>query len=187
MHTLRDIYDDLEMREYKANRFAAELLLPTESLKREVQKKNKGQVSIVNWKHQSLLRFIARLHCEYKLPFKAIVKRLYEIEAIDEKKYQVLYSENTRQKDTLYQKIGLTIDNGVFTLLNNRTMKVSVDTRFLDVIITNFEKDIISEGELVKDLTLFDKKLEDFGLIEEVNESGWLEMQDLLKELEDES
>lgn len=187
MHTLRNIYDSSQKREMKANRFAAEFLLPTESLIKEISEKNNGFDSLKDWSKLKILRFTAQLHCDYKLPYKAIIKRLYEVKAIEDEQYNDLIQEDVRVISDTYHKIGVSIDKGVFDLLNEKTMKTGSDTLFIDMIISNYENGIISLDELANDLNLFGKSLEDFGLDEDIDEETLLEMEELIKELQNES
>lgn len=158
------------IREIKANRFAAEFLLPTERLEKEIKSENLGKLSLLDWHKRTLLRFVARIHCEYKLPFKAIIKRLLEIDAISRSQYGDIYDEATREKDSDYYKIGMGINKEVFELLNCKTMKSGVDGSELESIVRNYEEEIISTKELIEALNLFDKNISDFGIEEEVED-----------------
>jgi Zn-dependent peptidase ImmA (M78 family) len=156
--------------ELKANRFAAEFLLPTDKLVSEVQEINNGDIDLKKWKLTALLRFVARLHCEYRLPYKAIVRRLLEIESIDRTQFDKLVMEPVRTKESLYYRIGMNMDATVFELLNTPTHKSGVDGEDLNKILSNFESGLISEAELSKDLFLFGKTLAEFGLEEPIME-----------------
>ncbi|KAB3527446.1 ImmA/IrrE family metallo-endopeptidase [Alkaliphilus serpentinus] len=67
----------------KANRFAAEFLLPTETLSTYVKKHNRGNINLDNWNNHALLRLIAQLQIDYQVPYRMIVKRLHEIDSIN--------------------------------------------------------------------------------------------------------
>lgn len=182
----RDIEDADGLRELKANQFAASFLLPTEAIQEAIYEINNYELNIDNWKLPTLLRFIARLHLDYKLPYKAIVRRLVEVNALKDKElYQSLWSQNARNETSFYYKIAMSYDADLFTLLNKKTRKIGVDARFLELMLQNFEDDFVGLDELADDLSLFSKKLEEFGLAEE---DGVDVMEELIRELkEDES
>lgn len=169
IHLCRITSADKPHRELKANRFAAEFLLPTERLEKEIKNVNDGNCSLVDWKHSTILRFIARLHCEYRLPFKAIVRRLLELKAINEIQFEELYKEDTRKKKSDYYIIGKNINPEIFENLNSKTRKTGVDGNDLESIVRNYEDDIISISELIESLSMFDKKILDFGIEEEID------------------
>lgn len=81
MHLSRQDRPDDDMVETKANWFAAEFLLPEGILKRWVFEESKA-FSLVDIQIKVLLRFIARLHCTWWLPYRSLVKRLWEMQAI---------------------------------------------------------------------------------------------------------
>jgi hypothetical protein len=145
----------------------------------EIQEINNGEIDLKKWKQTALLRFIARLHCEYRLPYKAIVKRLKEIESIDNIQFDRLLVDSVRTKDTPYYLIGTNMDETVFELLNRPTQKIGVDGEDLNKILSNFEGGLISGAELAKDLSLFGKTMVDFGLEEEIEEEDLEELKEL--------
>ncbi|MBB6714401.1 ImmA/IrrE family metallo-endopeptidase [Clostridium gasigenes] len=182
IHLCRISNDDNSLRELKANRFSAEFLLPTEKLEKEIKNVNKGKINLGSWKHATLLRLIARLHCEYRLPYKAIVRRLLEIEAIAEPQYIDLYKENTRSIDSDYYIIGESINPEIFKVLNSKTKKIGVDGNDLENIVANYEEDIISMKELIDSLDMFDKKFKEFGIEEYVDISDLEDMSDMFED-----
>ena len=156
--------DPYELREARANLFAAEFLLPAESLMYEIKRKNNGGVRLHQWRHSDLLRLIAEIHCDYRLPFKAIVRRLDEIESIKTSQFEALMAEDSRNPASMYWKYGMVINPSVFEKLNTRTREIGADGENLNKLIENFEASLISRAELSEDLALFHKTLEDFGL-----------------------
>lgn len=185
IHLCRVSNSDNTIRELKANRFSAEFLLPTERLEKEIKNANNGQIDLASWKHTTLLRFIARLHCEYRLPYKAIVRRLVEISAITNLQYQELYKENTRSEDSDYYIIGESINPEIFKILNCKTKKIGVDGNDLENIVRNYEDEVISMKELIESLGMFDKKIQEFGIEENVDISDLDDMSDMF-EVDDE-
>ncbi|MFD0716542.1 ImmA/IrrE family metallo-endopeptidase [Paenibacillus sp. GCM10027626] len=163
----RGLDNTSEIRELKANRFAAEFLLPTERLIHEVKEKNRGKLKLDTWSQTSLLRFVAELHCDYRLPYKAIVRRLHEIQALSSGLLQMLLHMDARDPDGLYWTIGTNISPGIFAQLNSRTRTFGVEGENLGKLIDNYEDGFISLQELSEDLHLFEKSLEDYKLIEE--------------------
>lgn len=48
--------------------------------------------------------FIARLHSDYRLPYKAIAKGLYDLKFISNSQYENLYRENNRDTNEPYHR-----------------------------------------------------------------------------------
>lgn len=154
-------YEDKVM-EKKADRFAAELLLPDEALKGLVIKAI-GQSDMKGVSEARLLRFIARIQCEWWLPFQAIANRLLEEGIIDESQYDKLYETDCRNEDGMYRRLLKNVDSEISELLNKRTKTVGVSNRVVETIINNYEDGLIDDDEFVHTLALFDKRPEDFG------------------------
>lgn len=176
-----------ELVELKANRFAAEFLLPTDTLFEEIGKKNNGKKDVLNLSDRGLLRFIALLHCDYRLPYKAIVKRLEEINAISKEQSIFLNKEEYRNGNSTYYKIGLFQDKDVFEKLNTRTKNYGIDGDNIDSMISLLEMGKITVEELSKDLSIFNKRLLDFDLEEEVDITDLDELNGFMKDFENES
>ncbi|MGE7219634.1 ImmA/IrrE family metallo-endopeptidase [Priestia koreensis] len=168
-HICRDLDESSSIRELKANRFAAELLLPSDTLTKEIKSVNKGILDLNSWRYQLLLRFIARLQCDFQLPYKAIVRRLIEIEAINKAQFDKLIKEPVRSSKDHYYLIASQIDPIIFETLNTRTKITDIDGEFTNQILSNYEDNLISLDELAEDLELIDKTLDDFGIMEEVD------------------
>lgn len=167
------------MEELKANRFAAELLLPEGTLNAEIKDVNDGSLDLGSWKYTALLRLVAKLHCAYRLPYKAIIHRLHEISAIEQKQHSQLLSEPARDKGAPYYLIGMIMDQPIFEMLNAITKKSGVDGDELDKVLRNYEDGYISAAELAEDLSLFNKSLTDFGLEEDFDVHDLDELKDL--------
>jgi len=183
IHLCKNMEDPEGIRERKANQFAASFLLPSQTLQKEIYEENDYEINVDSWNLSALLRFIARLHLEYKLPYKSLVRRLVEVGALtDESIFNILWSQNVREESSLYYKIGLSYDADVFRLLNKKTLKVGSDARFMEHMLQNYEKSIIGLDELAEDLSLFGKTLDEYGLEEDVDEDY---MGQLLRELEE--
>jgi len=153
---------DDEETEILADRFAAELLLPQSTLRslliREYKTTNLEKIT-----KKRLLRFIARLQCVWWLPYRSLVKRLHEEEAITDEQYFDLYAMNERNMDGEYSRLCLAIDKETYLRLNNPTNRIGTSPRALEVIIKNFEDSIINEDAFVSILEQFGKKPSDFG------------------------
>ncbi|MCM3763050.1 ImmA/IrrE family metallo-endopeptidase [Alkalihalobacillus oceani] len=183
LYLCRNMEEAKGLRERKANQFAASFLLPSKTLKEAILEKNNYELSVDNWNLSALLRFIARLHLDYKTPYKSIVRRLVEVEALtDQALYQTLWSQDVRNETSLYYKIAMSYDADVFTLLNKKTHKMGADARLLEHMLQNYESAIIGLDELAEDLSLFGKQLNEYGLEEEL-EQGLME--DMLREIEE--
>ena len=108
-----------EVIEKKADRFAAELLLPADELKKLVLD-TFGKYSITDISELKVLRFIARLQCEWWLPYKALVNRIFEEGYISEEFYTELYGIECRDEDSIYRRILKSADNEISELLNKK-------------------------------------------------------------------
>ena len=143
-------YED-KVTEKQADRFAAELLLPAEALKDAVMNAF-GSSNMRDVSNNRALRFIARMQCDWWLPFQAIINRLFEEGYIDVNQYDKLYAVDCRGED------------GISELLNKKTKTVGVSNRVIETIISNYEDGLIDDDEFVRTLAMFDKKPEDYGL-----------------------
>lgn len=161
-HISRD--DDFDNPiEKHADWFAAEFLLPLQVLKTHVLD-TFGKRNINECSRSALLRFIARLQCTWWMPYKSIIHRLYEADAIDEKTYQDLFAIDERDSSGIYYRIGDATARETFSLLNKQTKSCGTDSANLEFCLRNFEDGIISEEELYDGLQLFDRLPEDFGI-----------------------
>lgn len=163
IHLKRSGQPDGNKLQAKANRFAAEFLLPTETLETQVKKQNKGNLIINQWSIQAMLRFIAQLHIDYQAPYRTIVKRLFEVGAIAEGILENLLIMNDRDPEGLYFKIGMTLNPALFKLLNEATQKNEVEPEALEAILQNYDENLITVDVAAKDLSIFNYNLEDFG------------------------
>lgn len=154
----------------KANRFAAEFLLPKESIHEYIKDRNKGDISINDWDSIKLFRLIAQIHIEFQVPYKTIVRRLYEIDSICDSKLKQLLDVNERDRESIYYKIGMAINGDIFHMLNKPTEKSGSESDSINMILSNFENELITLDTTIKDLQLFDKSLQDYGYEIEVDD-----------------
>jgi len=161
-HLSRPDDEENNLREVKANRFAAEFLLPETVLESIVLDEFKT-TSLDSIHHKTLMRFIARLHCTWWLPYRSLVKRLYEIEAITSKQYTELYDVDERDLSGKYGKIGQAINSDVFLKLNMPTKNIGASPNEIEVIIRNFEDNLIDEDKFAETLSLFNRTPAEFG------------------------
>ena len=148
--------------EKMADRFAAELLLPAEALKAMIMD-TFDVPDMKNVSENKTVRFIARLHCEWWLPYRAVVNRLYEEEMINTDQYEQLYELDCRKENQVYRRILKNIDSEISELLNKKTKTIGISNSVIEIIIRNFEDGLIDENEFIDKLALFEKKPEDFG------------------------
>ncbi len=148
--------------EAKANRFAAEFLLPKTELLSIVLKEFKTS-SLKHVQLKTLIRFIARLHCTWWLPYRSIVRRLHEIGTISSTQYEELYSVNERDPEGEYGKIGKAVNKEVFPKLNKPTMNIGSSQNEIEIIIRNFEDQLIDEDKFAEILSLFNRTPDEFG------------------------
>ena len=162
--------------ERMADRFAAEFLLPEQALKRAVLREF-DLLSFTDMPTRSLLRFIARLQCTWWLPYRSVVKRLKEINAISDQQLDELYLVDERDKDGEYARIGSAIDPVVFAMLNTATNAVRVSPKDIEVVLRNFQDNIIDEDTFIDILALFGKKPEDYGYESSISEDDLDELE----------
>ena len=140
--------------EIAANRFAAEFLLPEETLKRIIITDFKSS-SLKSLNLNTLLRFITRLHCTWWLPYRSLVRRLKEIDAISTEQYNGLYLINERDLDGEYGRLGKAINEEIFIKLNRRTNNLGTSPKVIETIIRNFEDNLINVDQFIKLLKEF--------------------------------
>lgn len=167
--------------ETMANRFAAEFLLPENTLKSLVLDEFSNS-SLEHIAMKALLRFIARLQCTWWLPYKALVKRLGEINAISQEQYTLLYANDGRNMDGDYGRIGKATHLDVFTKLNTITRATGTSPKNIEIIIRNFEDGFIGENSFQAALNLFNKSPEDFGFKIEVSDEDIADFSDIIGE-----
>jgi|SRR5665648_119502 len=167
-HLSRMTEDEDNLFESEANRFAAEFLLPDSTLESIILDEFKSS-SLVKIQTKTLIRFIARLHCTWWLPYHSIVKKLREIDAISEIQYVGLYDIDERDMSGEYALIGKAIDKDIFTKLNTSTNTIGTSPKDIEAIIRNFEDNIIDEDQFNNILLTFGKKPDDFGYETEIS------------------
>ena len=154
--------EESSLIEVKANRFAAEFLLPETVLESIVLDEFKTS-TLEKVQHKTLLRFIARLHCTWWLPYRSLVKRMHEIGAISAEQYAELYSVDERNLQGEYGKIGQAINKEVFLKLNQPTKNIGTSPNEIEIIIRNFEDNLIDEDKFAETLSLFNRTPDEFG------------------------
>ena len=153
--------DDIKL-EKKADRFAAELLLPEGVLKKSVVMEFGGE-SISDTNILRVLRFIASLQSCWWLPYRSIVLRLLEEKLIDQLLFDRLYKYDPRNEEDDYYKILNAVDSNIAKMLNSKTEKISVSNKVIDAIIRNYEDGYISEDDFVSILEVFKISPSDYG------------------------
>ncbi len=152
-----------EETEKKADRFAAEFLLPADSLKTLIgQTFNASNLADVP--ETRLLRFIAKLQCDWWLPYHAVINRLFEEQYISGEQYESLFEKDCRSEESVYRRILSSTDNKIADLLNTKTRTVGVSSKIIDVVINNYEDGYIDDDEFVRVLELLGKHPDDYGI-----------------------
>ncbi len=154
-------YEDLRI-EKQADRFAAELLLPAEALNVIVYEAF-GVSTMVEVAPSKVIRFIARIQCDWWLPFQAIVNRLDEEKLISPEQYNEFYEIDCRAEDEKYRRLLKNIDGDISKLLNRKTKTIGVSNKVIETIISNYEDGLIDDDEFVGILKMFEKEPEDYG------------------------
>lgn len=161
-HLSRPEDEENNLIEIKANRFAAEFLLPNTVLESIVLDEFKTS-SLEKIQHKTMCRFIARLHCTWWLPYRSLVRKLQEIGAISPKQYSEFYAINERDMRGQYSKTGQAINKEGFLKLNQPTNNIGTSPNEIEIIIRNFEDNLIDEDTLAETLSLFNRTPSEFG------------------------
>ena len=172
---------DNSSEEIKADRFAAELLLPLSSLRAWILKEFKVS-SLQSVSKARIMRFIARLQCEWWLPYRSLVRRLYEEDYISSSQYDQLYSNDERSCTGEYGRICCAIDKDVFERLNSPTNRTGTSPRALETVIGNYEDGLIDVDNFIRGMRLLGKAPEDFSLDIEIDPEDIDEMNAYLGE-----
>ena len=159
-------------------------MLLSDTLIREIIEVNGSSLDLTHWRYTTLLRWIAQIQCDYKLPYKSIIFRLKRIKAIDEEFFNKLIKEPVRTNNSTYHLIGLNVDKNTFEMLNKPTRRYGADVNVMEKIIRNYENGIISLTELADDLALFNKGIIDFGLKEDIDPDDLDEINNMFLEKE---
>lgn len=155
-----DREDDLV--EVQANYFAEEFLLPERALTNTIIEEFRSS-SLRNLKMKTLLRFIARLQCTWWLPYDSIIARLKQINAINENQYLSLFSIDPRDMNGEYGKVGLAVNKEIFIKLNSANHNINASPKSIEIIVRNFENNLIDEDDFADILSVFEKHPSDFG------------------------
>ena len=157
-----DEEDEDMLTEKKADRFAAELLLPDDILRsRIVSQFKSSDLSLVT--ELQLLRFIARLQGEWWLPYRSIVFRIWEEGYIGKDMFDDLLRIDTRDPGSQYGKIFSNMAQDCYKILNEKTRCIEISSHILEMFIQNYEDGHITDDDFVELLGLFGKSPEDFG------------------------
>ena len=157
-----DLEYEEPITEKMADRFAAELLLPAEALFALVSYIF-GATNLYNIQENKILRFVARIQCDWWLPYQAIINRLYEERLIGAEQYKDLYDLDCRSENGVYRRILKSTDGEISELLNKKTKNIGISNKVIETIISNYEDGVIDENEFIENLALFGKRPDDFG------------------------
>lgn len=152
-----NVRETREKNEDIANRFAAEFLVQTIVLKDELNKRNCGKDGID-------LRTIIELMDLFLVPFKTIVRRIYEIGYLSPPQCEDMLRIQARGQDSeivrLQQRLELCTRN------NNRISNKKL-TNFVDLSLDSYEKKLRTYEALTYLLSLAEKTPEQFGIAPE--------------------
>ena len=145
--------------EKKADRFAAELLLPVNSLKNSVieefGKTLDGESDL------RVLRFIIGLQCEWWLPYRSVVLRLNEEGYLNDR--FAYFLELNTDEGSLYSTVFDAVDKERHRFLNKVTKKIGISSFAMEMIIKNYEDGLMTDDEFFEVLRCFDKNPSDYG------------------------
>lgn len=169
-----------KLTEKKADRFAAELLLPDDILRsRVVSQFKSSDLSLVT--ELQLLRFIARLQGEWWLPYRSIVFRIWEEGYIGQDMFDVLFRIDARDPGSKYGRIFSNMAQDCYRILNEKTRCIEISSHIMEIFIQNYEDGNITDDDFVELLRLFGKSPEDFGFEICVNAEDVEELQELFE------
>lgn len=175
-----DEEDEDKLTEKKADRFAAELLLPDDILHSIVVSQFKSSdLSLVT--ELQLLRFIARLQGEWWLPYRSIVFRIWEEGYIGKDMFDALFRIDARDPGSKYGKIFSNMAQDCYNILNEKTRCIDISSHILEMFIQNYEDGHMTDDDFVELLGLFGKSPEDFGFELCVNAKDFDELQELFE------
>lgn len=142
----------------KANRFAAEFLVPEDVIRNELSIRGILKDSFD-------LNGVVELMDVFLVPFKTIVRRLYEIDYISKDKFREFLAKEDRKEKTgimlLQKRLGLCKRN------NDRTKQIKID-KLVDTAIKLYERNEITYEKLGYLLSLSNFKPSDFNIFEKV-------------------
>lgn len=172
-----------DITEAKANRFAAEFLLPKTVLESIMLEEFKKTL-LIDVSQRALLRFIARLHCTWWLPYRSLVKRLHEIEAINSEQYSDLYDVKERDLEGEFGRVCQGFNKDAFVKLNTPTNNIGTSPKAIEIILRNYEDNLIDEDKLAEVLELFNRTPDEFGYEIMVSKESLNELETLFSGVE---
>lgn len=175
-----EIDEEDGLTEKKADRFAAEFLLPSRILYSRVVSQFKSS-DLTKEQKSRLLRFIARLQNEWWLPYRSIVLRLYEEHHISKEQYETLFEVDARDEESAYAKFFMSIAPDCYKMLNTRTMRTDISSSVIEIFIQNYEEGFMTDDEFASLLKLFGKSPDDFGFDLAVDSNDLKELQELFE------
>ncbi len=150
--------EETDKNELKANRFAAEFLFPEGSLEDEVREEF-DRNDLLRVPTHIIMRFSAKLHCRWGLPYRALIRRFHETSRISDKQYEELYAIDERDSDGYFYRIARAFDRHAFQRLNKVTKEKGTSPENIDIIIRNYENGLIRFEAFQKAMDLFGKKV----------------------------
>lgn len=141
--------------DYRADIFAAEILMPEDAVKSVFYKLVNISPELIEPRH------IVRLNSYFNVSYSAMLKRFIQLGLCDKAKYPGLRSygdlEKTAELQEITRKEGFSID----LLLPSNVTKIS--SEYIEYSKANFENNKISYGKLAELLSYIGKKPEDYG------------------------
>lgn len=124
--------NNIDINELKANRFAAEFLIEENLLRQEMKTYaiSKDNISIKD---------ILKLSNLFLVPYKTMIKRLFEVEIVKKANYEKFIEVTQKQVDILRTRLGIT--------LPSRENKIGLDN-LTDKAMELYEKKLITFGKL---------------------------------------
>ena len=175
-----EIDEEDKLTEKMADRFAAEILLPSKVLNSRIIEQFETS-RLDNVSNLRLLRFIARMQSEWWLPYRALVLRLYEEKHRTDFQVEELFMVDDRDENSVYSKILCSISPDNYKKLNTITKRTDISAWVMEIFIQNYEDGDMTDDEFMSILKLFGKEPADFGFDLNVDETELDELNGLFE------
>lgn len=149
---------EIKKEDFLANRFAAEFLVQEDVFRNEVNQLLKGKLIIK-------IREIVELMDIFLVPYKTIIKRLYELKFINEKEYENYISS---EKMDPTNNVSVWEERLKLCSRNNERTKIVKLNDLVDISVELYEKKLITYEKFEYLLNLSGMKPKDLNINEEI-------------------
>lgn len=146
-------------KELVANRFAAEFLMDENTVRTLYSRVDED--TIIDDREDKLLALTLALMDYYIAPFKMTVKRLHELDLIEENEMDNLLNHYPREKNGLLERVQLRLG---LCEKNNKVTERKNFSDFVDLAVKDYKRDLITFSKLEQLLALFGLSPEKLGV-----------------------